>query len=186
MHYELMITILLDNINRKILKLFIHRISTIITHIINISFEQKTFPDRWKSAIIKPIPKIPFPLTETDFRPISLLCTLSKIIEKIANKQIRQYLTQHSFLDPYQSAYKSNHSCATAHLKITDDILDGMDDSEAALLVLLDFSKAFDTVNHKLLLEKLSILGFQGCALSWIKSYLSDRKQKVKTENDWW
>jgi hypothetical protein len=173
-----------DNINSKILKLLINRISPIITHIINISFEQNIFPERWKAAIIKPIPKIPFPLNEMDYRPISLLCTLSKIIEKIANKQICQYLAQHSLLDPYQSAYKSNHSCATAHLKITEDILDGIDDSEVALLVLLDFSKAFDTVNHKLLLEKLSILGFQENAVNWLKSYLSDRKQRVKTDND--
>ena len=64
-----------------------------------------------------------------------------------------------------------------------DDILDGIDDSEATLLVLLDFSKAFDTVNHRLLLEKLSILGFQDNALQWVKSYLSDRKQQVKTES---
>ena len=64
-----------------------------------------------------------------------------------------------------------------------DDILDGIDDSEATLLVLLDFSKAFDTVNHRLLLEKLSILGFQNNALQWVKSYLSDQKQQVKTES---
>ena len=173
----------MDNINSSVLQLLIHRISPIITHIINISFDQNSFPERWKSAIVKPIPKIPFPLKESDFRPISLLCTLSKIIEKIANRQICNYLIKHNFLDPYQSAYKANHSCTTAHLKITDDILDSIDDGDTSLLVLLDFSKAFDTVNHKLLLEKLSILVFQNNARDWLESYLSDRKQRVKTSN---
>ena len=173
-----------DNINSFILKLIINRISPIITDIINSSFEQKTFPDRWKKALIKPIPKINFPIKESDFRPISLLCTLSKVIEKLVNKQMCEYLSKHSLLDPYQSAYKPGHSCTTAHLKIIDDILEAMDDSEVALMVLLDFSKAFDTVNHRLLLEKLSILGFQKDALDWISSYLSNRQQKVITDND--
>lgn len=173
-----------DNINSFVLKLIINRISSVITDIINTSFEQKVFPDKWKKAIIKPIPKSAFPIKESDFRPISLLCTLSKIIEKLVQKQICEYLNKHSLLDPYQSAYKPNHSCTTAHLKITEDILEAFDDSEVSLLVLLDFSKAFDTVNHRLLLEKLSILGFQSDALDWIKSYLSNRQQKVLTEND--
>ena len=173
-----------DNINSFILKLLINRISPIITDIINTSFEHNTFPLKWKMALIKPIPKIPFPIKESDFRPISLLCTMSKIIEKAANKQICEYLVKHSLLDPYQSAYKPGHSCTTAHLKIIEDILEAMDDSEVALMVLLDFSKAFDTVNHRLLLEKLSILGFQKNSLDWISSYLSNRQQKVLTDND--
>ena len=70
-----------DNLNAFILKLFIDRVSVVLTHIINISFETKTFPDKWKLALIKPIPKIPFPLKESDFRPISLLCTLSKLLK---------------------------------------------------------------------------------------------------------
>ena len=173
-----------DNINTFMLKLIITRTSSVITDIINTSFEQKVFPDKWKKALIKPIPKIDFPIKESDFRPISLLCTLSKIIEKLANRQICAYLNKHNLLDPYQSAYKPNHSCTTAHLKITEDILEALDDSEVSLLVLLDFSKAFDTVNHRLLLEKLTILGFQKDSLDWIKSYLSNRQQKVITDTD--
>ena len=173
-----------DNLNAFILKLFIDRVSVVLTHIINISFETKTFPDKWKLALIKPIPKIPFPLKESDFRPISLLCTLSKIIEKLVNKQISFYLTKFSLFDSNQSAYKANFGCITALLKITDDILDNIDDSEVTILTLLDFSKAFDTVNHRLLLEKLSILGFSQNAQEWVTSYLSDRYQKVVVNND--
>jgi hypothetical protein len=83
-------------------------------------------------------------------------------------------------LDPNQSAYKVNHSTATALLKITEDIFEAIDDCDITLLILLDFSKAFDTVNHRLLIEKMKILGFQENACSWVESYLSDRYQAVK------
>ena len=172
-----------DKINSYILKLIINRISTVVTDLVNTSFKTRVFPTRWKSAIITPIPKVDYPSKEKDFRPISLLCTISKVLEKIANKQILAYLIKHALLDTCQSAYKPHHGCITALLKVVDDILDGIDDSEATLLVLLDFSKAFDTINHRLLLEKLSILGFQNNALQWVESYLSDRKQQVRTEN---
>ena len=177
-----------DNINSYVIKLILNRISSPLTDIINSSLEQEIFPDRWKKAIIKPIPKVTIPLAANDFRPISLLPTLSKVIEKIVNIQIVQYLVKYDLLDPYQSAYKKNHSTTTALLKLNEDIFEALDDSEITLLVLLDFSKAFDTVNHKLLLAKLDILGFQSNVCGWIHSYLTGRSQKVKTdteESDW-
>ena len=173
-----------DNINSYVIKLILNRICGILAHIINSSFEQEVFPDRWKKAIIKPIPKVAIPLSANDFRPISLLPTLSKIIEKVVNIQIVGYLVDHALLDPYQSAYKKNHSTTTALLKLNEDIFEALDDSEITLLVLLDFSKAFDTVNHKLLLAKLDILGFQSNVCGWIHSYLSGRSQKVRTDTE--
>ena len=172
-----------DKINSFILKKIIGRTAAVVVDIINTSFRTKIFPNRWKSAIITPLPKVDYPSKEKDFRPISLPRTISKVLEKIANKQILTYLIKHALLDTCQSAYKAHHGCVTALLKVVDDIMDGIDDSEASLLILLDFSKAFDTVNHRLLLEKLSILGFHNDALQWVKSYLTDRKQQVKTEN---
>ena len=171
----------IDGINIFIIKTLMPRINSILTHIINSSFASNTFPEHWKKAIIKPIPKVCVPLSPSDFRPISLLPALSKIIEKLVNIQIIKYLTLHSLLDPYQSAYKVNHSTQTALLKLTEDIYDSIDNSEITLLVLLDFSKAFDTVNHRLLLAKLEILGFQENTREWILSYLSGRSQKVET-----
>ena len=169
-----------DDINSYILKLLIGRISGVLTHIINISFEHGVFPDRWKLAIIKPIPKIPFPLKASDYRPISLLPTLSKVIEKVVAFQWVSYLNKYELLDPNQSAYRENHSTTTALLKIVDDILESLEDSEINIMIFLDFSKAFDTVNHRLLLEKLKILGFDDSSCTWIKSYLSNRYQCVK------
>ena len=154
-----------DGINSFILKLIINRVSLVITDIVNTSLLTNIFPERWKYAIVSPIPKNNHPFKESHFRPISLLCTISKVLERVVNVQICAYLIKHNFLDVNQSAYRINHGCITALLKVVDDILDGIDDHEATLLVLLDFSKAFDTVNHRLLLEELSILGFQQSAL---------------------
>ena len=173
-----------DELNIFVIKTLIPRISSVLSHIVNVSFQTSIFPDRWKKAIIKPIPKVTIPISPSDYRPISLLPALSKIIEKLANRQIVEYLVKHDLLDPNQSAYKKNHSTQTALLKLCEDIYDCIDDSEITLLVLLDFSKAFDTVNHKLLLAKLNILGFQENTCSWILSYLSGRQQKVQTETE--
>ena len=173
-----------DQINSFVIKSLLSRISTVLVHIVNVSFEHGIFPENWKKAVITPIPKVSIPLSPSDFRPISLLPALSKIIEKLANIQIVAYLIEHNFLDPYQSAYRKNHSTQTALLKLCEDIYDIIDDSEITLLVLLDFSKAFDTVNHKLLLAKLDILGFEKNTCDWILSYLSGRQQMVKTDTE--
>ena len=174
----------IDQINCFVIKALLPRISTILVHIVNISFELGIFPENWKKAVITPIPKISIPVSPNDFRPISILPSLSKIIEKLANRQIVAYLIEHNFLDPYQSAYRRNHGTQTALLKLTEDIYDALDNSEITLIVLLDFSKAFDTVNHKLLLAKLEILGFQKNTCDWISSYLSGRQQMVRTDKE--
>ena len=171
-----------DQINSFVIKSLLFRITSVLVHIVNLSFENAIFPEKWKKAVITPIPKVSIPLSPSDFRPISILPSLSKIIEKLANIQIVAYLLEHNFLDPYQSAYRKNHGTQTALLKLTDDIYDIIDDSEITLLVLLDFSKAFDTVNHKLLLAKLDILGFEKNTCDWILSYLSGREQMVRTD----
>ena len=155
-----------------------------LTNIINASFRHRTFPKRWKSAIVKPIPKIPKPTSETEYRPISLLTVHSKILEKVATYQIIKYLQDEKLQDIYQSAYKANHSTITALLNISDDIYNALDDSELTIMVLIDYSKAFDTINHRILYAKLKKLGFHFEAISWIVSYLTERKQKVKTLDD--
>ena len=128
------------------------------------------------------------PLTASDFRPISILPTLSKIIEKVAARQWVEYLNKYSLLDPFQSAYKKFHSTITALLKITDDIFENIQDQEITFMIFLDFSKAFDTVNHRLLIEKLKILGFDDLTCKWVESYLHNRYQCVSIgdeKSDW-
>ena len=178
----------IDGISAFFFKLSIEHSVFAFTDIINTSFKFNKFPERYKKAIVKPIPKITNPLSSSDYRPISLLPAFSKIIEKVAAKQMIEYLRNTGFLDNLQSAYKQAHSTTTALLNVTDDIYEALENSELTFLVLLDYSKAFDCANHRLILAKLKAAGLCGDALSWVESYLSGRSQKVVTgtsESDW-
>ena len=173
-----------DDISASFIKIAVDHIKKPLTKIINDSLKHRKFPTNWKKAIVKPIPKIPTATLPTDFRPISLLTIFSKICEKAVTFQIIRYLEVNNKNDKNQSAYKPRHSTNTALLNITDDLYDAIDDSELTIIVLLDYSKAFDTINHRLLYAKLQDLGFDATAISWIASYLTERKQKVKTNTD--
>ena len=172
-----------DDISAFFVKISIKQSVTAILDIINSSLRSGIFPKRWKKAIVVPIPKLDTPLSPSDFRPISLLSVLSKILEKVVSKQIVCYLTHHLLLDPNQSAYRKQHGCPTALLKITDDLHVALDKLEVAILTLLDYSKAFNCANHDILLAKCKSLGFSNLALTWVNSYLSGRSQKVKTSD---
>jgi hypothetical protein len=110
------------------------------------------------------------------YRPVSSFPTIVKIIEIIIAKQISNHLVKNTFYDPYQSAYRPNHSCETAILSILNDLYCAADRKMISLLALLDMSTAFDTVDHDLLLQKLQKLGVIHDALQLIKSYLGEIK----------
>ena len=172
----------IDEISAFFIKLSISSTAKIFAEIVNASLKSGRFPNSWKKARIRPIPKIPDPISASDFRPISLLSAFSKIIEKIAAKQMKNYLINNNLLDKFQSAYREKHSTTTALIDITDNIYKALDNSEITILVLLDYSKAFDCANHKLILAKLKSMGFKNSALKWIDSYLSNRSQQVVTD----
>jgi hypothetical protein len=172
----------IDEISAFFIKLSIKSSVKIFAEIVNASLKSGLFPSRWKKARVKPIPKINDPIYASDYRPISLLPAFSKIIEKIIAKQMKTYLIDNNLLDKFQSAYREKHSTITALTDITDNIYKSLDDSEITILVLLDYSKAFDCANHKLIVAKLRALGFKDSALNWISSYLSDRSQQVVTD----
>ena len=177
-----------DGISAFFFKLGISESVFAFTEILNASFKYNKFPERWKKALVKPLPKITNPVTASDYRPISLLSTFSKVIEKIAVKQMVEFLKNTGYLDNLQSAYKQSHSTITALLNVTDNIYEALENSELTFLVLLDYSKAFDCVNHRLIIAKLKAAGFKNEALEWVKSYLSGRSQKVvagSEESDW-
>ena len=173
----------IDEISSFFIKLSITSSASAFAEIVNASLKSGRFPSRWKKARIKPIPKIPEPITAGDFRPISLLPAFSKIIEKLMAAQMKKYFIDNNLLDVFQSAYRAKHSTITALVDITDNILKALDDSEIIILVLLDYSKAFDIANHKLILAKLKAMGFKNSALNWIESYLSGRSQQVVTDS---
>ena len=177
-----------DDISAFFLKLGIENSVYAFTNIINTSIIYKKFPTRWKYALVKPLPKNNNPTCAGDYRPISLLPAFSKVVEKLMAKQMIEYLKETNYFDNLQSAYKHSHSTVTALLNVTDDIYECLENSELVFLVLLDYSKAFDCANHRLILAKLKAAGFRDDSLEWIFSYLSDRRQKVATsqgESSW-
>jgi hypothetical protein len=159
-----------------------------LTHIINHSITTSTVPKIWKSAIIKPIPKVAGSKDLNNLRPISILPCISKIIERIVYDQFIDYLNINNLIDQHQSGFHSQHSTTTALLKISSDITVALDNSKLTSLILLDFSKAFDSVHHELLVGKLRALGVDRLSLKWFQSYLNQRSQCVCVDNaysDW-
>ncbi|KAJ4433243.1 hypothetical protein ANN_15502 [Periplaneta americana] len=168
-----------DNISIILLKKLLDIILPTLTHIFNASLITSTYPNLWKKAFIRPIPKIKTPLCANDFRPISILPALSKALERIVHKQLMNYLTEHALLDEYQSGFRNGHSTTTALLKVNEDIREATDERKLTLLTLLDFSKAFDTVDTDLLLCKLRLLNLSESSVTWFESYLRERQQCV-------
>lgn len=175
-----------DMINFKILKLFIDLFLPHITFIVNQCLTKSVFPNLWKVASIIPLPKKDVISDISDIRPISILPALSKVLEKIMQMQIQEHFNRSDFLCKFQSGFKPGHSTTTALVHIVDD-LSGLLDKENsfAILVLLDFSKAFDSINHTQLLQKFFLYyKFSNSAINLMHSYLSNRMQFVKCGDD--
>lgn len=168
----------LDEIHPSFLKIILPVVLPHLTHIFNSVVTSGIFPVQWKSAKVVPVPKTP---KGDEFRPISILPFLSKVFEKILQKQIGQYLSTHNILSPKQSGFRQKHSCTTTVIGVSDDIRIALDEGKVSFLILLDFSKAFDTVVHSTLYLKLSqIYNFSPCAIKLISSYLTGRVQAVE------
>ena len=172
----------LDLVPSKILKQVWEDISPLIAAIVYTSLTSGVFLGNLKNALLRPLPKIAT-LEVTvlkNFRPVSNLSYLSKLIERVVCKQLTDFAAKSGNLEDYQSAYRQGHSTETALLKVKDDILTAIDNQEVMCLVLLDLSAAFDTVLHLLLLNWLQYrFGFTDTILEWIGSYLSGRTQQV-------
>lgn len=169
-----------DGINIKLLLMCCPFILPFVTHIVNFCLENGVFPDNWKEAVVLPIPKNSSPKEYKDLRPISILATLSKVLERVVDNQLREYLFKFNLLPESQSGFRPLHSCETALLNITDDILRATDQKQATAMVLLDFSKAFDTLNHELLFTILKYFGISGKPLNFFRNYLNKRRQRVR------
>ena len=176
----------LDPIPTSLLKIHIKVLAPIISNITNSSFEQEFFSDELKDAFVCPLHKHPsLELKLKNFRPVSNLSYLGKIIERLACRQIVQYTNATRQMEECQCAYRENFSTETALLNVKTDILDGIDKKEVMCLVMLDLSATFDTVNHHLLLNRHKYrFGVYDPALAWLKSYLTNRTQHVVIQNE--
>ncbi len=139
-------------------------------------------PKTFKLAVIKPLIKKPQldPKDLVNYRPISNLPFLSKILEKVVSSQLYFFLEKNDICEDFQSGFRPSHSTETALIRVTNDLLLSSDRGCISLLVLLDLSAAFDTIDHNILLNRLeNIVGISGSALAWFKSHLSDRHKFV-------
>lgn len=169
-----------DDIGRIMIMHIISYILPAISHIINFSLSNGVFPDQWRNAQVIPLPKVPNPVLPQHFRPISILPFLSKIIEAEVHRQLTTFLSENNLHNSFQSGFRAGHSTTTALLRVTDDIRLNMENTLVTVLVLIDFSNAFNAVDHDLLLAILPRLNFSTSAISWFSSYLSNRNQIVR------
>ena len=172
----------LDGLTPKIIKLSVDIISPSLLEIINMSLLTGSFPDSLKLAKLHPIYKGGTKCDPANYRPISILPVVSKLIEKHVTKHLFGYLNKYDLLQKSQSGFRKHHSCNTALIKPVDSWLKSIDNGELVGAIFFDLRKAFDVVDHNLLLKKLSMYKFDNVTLNWTKSYLSNRKQCI-TEN---
>ena len=174
----------LDPIPTPIVLKLLDVLLSVITKLINLSFDTGRFAEAWKEALVLPSLKKPgLDSAFKNFRPVSNLSYFSKLSERAGVEQFMgfmEHLTANDLHSQLQSAYKQQHSTETALLKVKNNILMSMDEQHVTLLVLLDLSAAFDTIHHDKLIDRLeSDLGITDNALAWFKSCLSDRFHRV-------
>ena len=176
----------LDVIPTFLLKACLPSLLIPITNLVNLSLSENKFPLPFKQALVTPLLK-KFNLQSdelSNYRPISNLNFISKIIERIIQKRLCTHLNSFNSITPFQSAYRRFHSTETALLKIQNDLLLSANKQKTSALILLDLSAAFDTIDHSILLSRLtSFYGISGSALDLVRSYLTDRTQSVVLNN---
>ncbi len=175
----------LDPIPTPILKECIEIVLPVLTKMINLSLQNGIFPNEWKLALIIPLlKKFGLELLEQNFRPVSNLSFVSKLVERAAISQETPHIQRNCPLPDNSSAYREGHSTESALLKVQADILRNMEQQKVTMLVLIDLSAAFDTIDHDILFDCLQTkYGITGTALAWHKSYLRARKQCVILNN---
>lgn len=169
-----------DGITSRFLKQAIHLLTPVLCHLVNLCFNKGVFPSLLKQSIITPVYKSGDRADANNYRPISVLPSISKIIEKLINTRILNYLNKFNIISASQYGFRGGVSTEDAVVKITSRIVEHLDHRKKCLTVFLDLKKAFDTVSVPILLHKLENVGIRGVPLLLLKSYLTDRKQRVK------
>ena len=169
-----------DGIPVRFLKSCNNTVVPLITHIINCTITQSKIPNEWKQAVVIPLFKDGDKNCSSNYRPISILPAISKILEKVVHNQVYTHLSTYNLLSEAQFGFRKNHSTATCILRLLDTIYTGMENGMMTGVIFLDLKKAFDTVNHCILLNKLRTFGISQKTIDWFRSYLTGRFQAVK------
>lgn len=172
-----------DNINTKVLKTISKNIAEPLAHIFNICITQSIWPDALKKAEVVPIHKGYEKHNVSNYRPISLISNIAKIFEKVIYDRIYSFVQENKLINPKQFGFVKNKGTKDALAFITNIIYNKLDRSKPIMVSYLDLAKAFDTVNHDILLDKLYNYGIRGNAHNLLKNYLTNREQIVKLQN---
>jgi hypothetical protein len=172
-----------DNISNKVLKQYKHILIPPLTHIFGKCLSEGIFPKCLKKAVVVPVHKSGNKDQITNYRPISLLPAISKILEKIINNRLVKYLEKHSILSKNQFGFRSKLSTNDAVHQLTNYVAQELDSGNQTVGIFLDLAKAFDAVSVPILLQKLESLGIRGNQLKLLENYLNDRTQCVKIGN---
>lgn len=150
--------------------------------IINLSIESGTFPDSWKESLVIPIEKVKNTILCNEFRPVNMISTISKILEKVMYNQLEVYFDKNCLMSQNQSGFRKNHSCESLLNLVLTNWKIAIDDKKVVVAVFLDLRRAFETVDRDILLNKLLMYGVQDRELVWFESYLMNRTQRTKVE----
>ena len=172
-----------DGFSGKFIKLCSPHISELLANILNLSISNGVYPDKLKIARVSPIFKKGVKSDPNNYRPISVLSLINKVFEKVLHSRLYSYLNRHNILYEYQFGFREGHSTNQILTEITDNIKFAMDSQLLTCGIFIDLTKAFDTVNHSILLDKLQHYGIRGNAHKLFTSYLSNRNQYVKVNN---
>ena len=164
----------------KLIKKIAYEICVPLSHIFNLSLEKGIFPSKLKSSRTIPLHKAGSKELCDNYRPISLLSSLSKILEKIVSVKLVNHLDLNKLLYEHQYGFQKGKNTEHNLLHVINYVSKALNSGEYCIGIFFDLKKAFDVVSHKILFKKLAHLGVRGTALNWFKSYLSNRKQKTE------
>ena len=171
-----------DGISPRIMKELAAELAPTLTLIFKKSYETSTVPQDWLTANVSPIFKKGEKTLASNYRPVSLTCISSKIMEHIVTSHIMNHATQNNILYDLQHGFRSKLSCETQLVEFINDVINNMNSGTQTDVIVMDFSKAFDKVSHQRLIGKLRHYGINGKTVDWIEAFLSDRSQRVVVE----